>query len=218
MSVLIFYMPPYYRSFVGDDYVQLDYVSDFLQRPFTAYQVFNPFQLLWYYRPLQNLWFLANRLVFGLNPFGYYYLQICLHLVAVALVYRVARQLGIGTVAALAGAALFAIRSHHADVVTWISSVAIILTAIFALLALSSYLSYVRRPARWPLLLLTTVFFLLGLLSHEEGFLLPPLLLFWSLGIGDWRLKERQEMGSFLLMFLVMVAYLPIQFMRDNAV
>ena len=192
LATLLIYWPPYAGAFVGDDYVQLRYVRDFLERPFSAYQVFNPFWLKWYYRPLQNLWFLANRLVFGLNPFGYYYLQICLHLVAVALVYRVARQTGLGATAALAGAALFAIRDHHADVVAWISSIAIVLAAVFTLLALSSYLSYRRRPARHTLLL-TALFFLLALLSHEEGFLLPPLLLFWRLEIGDWRL----EIGNF---------------------
>ena len=221
LATLSIYLPPYARAFVGDDYVQLSYVRDFLERPFSAYQVFNPFWLPWYYRPFQNLWFLANRLIFGLNPFGYYYLQICLHLAAAALVYRVARQMGLAAPAALVSAALFAIREHHADVVAWISSIAIVLAAVFTLLAVSSYLSYRRRPARHRLLL-TVLFFLLALLSHEEGFLLPPLLLFWRLEIGDWRLSisnlQRREIVMFLFMLLSLVAYLPIQLWRDNAV
>jgi hypothetical protein len=226
LLTIFVYLPPYHAAFVGDDYVQLDYISEFLSRPFTAYRVFDPFWLPWYYRPTQNLWFLANRLIFGLNPFGYYYSQICFHALAVALVYRVARQLGLRPWAALASAALFALHGHFLDVVTWISSIAIVMAAIFSLLSLSAFLSYLERPQRPWLLAATVAFFLLTLLSHEEAILLPPFLLLLRVRLRERQsllrnahhslMKDRRETAAFLFMFALVAGYLVLQFTRPN--
>ncbi|MBP6805017.1 MAG: hypothetical protein KA362_12975, partial [Chloroflexi bacterium] len=42
LAVLVIYFPPYARAWVGDDYVQLGWILDFVQRPFTAYKLFDP--------------------------------------------------------------------------------------------------------------------------------------------------------------------------------
>lgn len=238
------FFPPYHSAFVGDDYVQLGYVYPFVERPLHVYRVFDPYWLPWYYRPLQNVWFLANRLIFGLEPFGYYALQLLVHLLAVALVYRVARQFRLSRFAAVGSAALFAIHAHHVDVVAWISSIAIVLAAVFSLASLSAYLSYRQRPTKQvstelvsskpasphrSLLLLTLVFFLLTLSTHEESFLLPPFLLLMRLASGDWRRsgfnlrsllsslkKAWPETAVFLIMFLALAVYLYWQFTRPN--
>src|SRR5690554_585154 len=70
------YLPPYKEAFVGDDYLHLGYIAGFLDNPLRSLRVFYPLWTTWYYRPLQNLWFLANRSLFALTPFGYYYLQV----------------------------------------------------------------------------------------------------------------------------------------------
>ncbi|MBK8984866.1 MAG: hypothetical protein IPM39_02105 [Chloroflexi bacterium] len=177
LAVVGVYFPPYARAWVGDDYVQLGYILDFVQRPFTAYQLFNPTTLGWYYRPLQNVWFLANRLLFGLNPAAFYWQMVLWHALATALVYRTARQWGIRPFAAACATALFAIHGHYVDVVAWVSSVAIVMTAVFSLLSLSFYLEYLHR-SRSRHLALTFLFFLLALFSHEEAILLPIFFLF----------------------------------------
>ncbi|MCI0397982.1 MAG: hypothetical protein L0322_24055, partial [Chloroflexi bacterium] len=129
------YLPPYADSFIGDDFVQQWRIRHLVHNPAGAYRILSPFWTDWYYRPAQNLWFLANRLLFGLQPAAYYALQIGWHLLAVALVYRLARRLGLGRPGALAGAALFAINAQHALTVSWISSIAIIMAAVFSLVA-----------------------------------------------------------------------------------
>jgi hypothetical protein len=191
LAAVVVYFPPYARAWVGDDYVQLGYVLEFVAEPLTAVRLFNPFTLTWYYRPLQNVWFLVNRLVFGLEPFAFYWQLLLLHALATALVYRVTRQWGVRPFAAVAATTLFAIHAHFVDVVAWVSSVAIVMTAVFSMLSLSFFLEYCQgtrareggRDARAPRgrLWLTALFFLLALLSHEEAVLLPPFLLLVAL-------------------------------------
>ncbi|RMG99578.1 MAG: hypothetical protein D6706_05255, partial [Chloroflexi bacterium] len=231
------YFPPYHGSFVGDDYVQLDYIAPYVERPFSALALLNPFTLPWYYRPIQNWWFLFNRLVFGLNPFGYYAFLLGLHLLAVALVYRVARQLQIRPFAALIATTLFAIHGHHLDVVAWISSMAIVSGVVFTLAAVSAFLSWLHHHNRKHLGL-ALLFYFLSLITHEEGFLLPPLLVwlhmlhtarrtqpkrrkkgkmaekrFWQ----GWQWPvSGEETAVFLIMAISVIGYLVIQFTRPN--
>ncbi len=196
LATAVIYMPPFIRSFVGDDYIQFDYVKRFVIEPATILQVFNPNAVPWYFRPTQNIWFWLNRLILGWEPFGYYIILLWFHALAVALMYRVARQFRLGVAAALLTAVLFAIHPHWVDVVTWISSVAIVMGVIFSLAAVSGMMGYLRRPSN-PRLLLVFFITLLALLTHEETVLLPPflllLLIMWRLEIGDWRLKRERK-------------------------
>jgi hypothetical protein len=235
LGTMVVYMPPFIRSFVGDDYIQFDYVKRFIVQPATILQVFNPNAVPWYYRPTQNIWFWLNQLVLGWEPFGYYIILLWFHALAVALIYRVGRQFRLGVAAALLTAVLFAIHGHWVDVVTWISSVAIVMGAIFSLAAVSGMMGYLARPSTSRLVL---VFFItvLALLTHEETVLLPPflllLLVIGRLGDGEIRrlkrvpqspnlsasqsLISRQELVTFGLLFLLTAVLIVIQFTRPN--
>ncbi len=226
------YFPPFAWAFVGDDYVQFDYIKEVIARPWLSLALFNPYYLPWYYRPLQLLWFWLLEGVFHFTPHGYYWIELLFHALAVALVYRVARQLKLGAFTAVLAATLFAIHSHWVDVVSWLSSIAIVLAAVFSLLALSAWLSYLKRPSTRQLLL-TLLFCLLTFLSHEESILLPPFLLLIlvtkRLEIGDWRLRRSRSIANlqslispkefllFATLGLLTAAYLYFQFTRPNA-
>ncbi len=216
LAALVVYFPPYAGSWVGDDYVQLGYVLNFVQRPFAAFQLFNPTTLGWYYRPLQNLWFLANRLAFGLHPAVFYWQLLLGHALATALVYRTARQWGIRPFAAACATALFAIHGHYVDVVGWVSSVAIVMTAVFSLLSLSFYLDYLHH-ARPRHLALTFLFFLLALFSHEEAILLPIFFLFVAYAAPNrGRPRPRAHFATLALMLGLTAVMVIIQFTRPN--
>ena len=225
------YYPPFAHGWVGDDYVQLGYVREIVERPLTFLQIFHPTWTIWYYRPTQNLWFLFGQLLFGQQPEIFYAIQIGMHMLVVSLVYRIARQIGLHPYVALGSAALFAIHGHHVDVVTWISAIAIVLVALFSLAAVSSFLGYLKRPS--PLtLLFTTLACILALLSHEEAILLPPFLLLLLI-LHRYKRSGRKSSHSplstlhfplsksekriFLLLFGLIVIYLIIQISRPNA-
>ncbi len=233
------YYPPFNWAFVGDDYVQFDYIKDVIANPWVGFSLFNPYYLSWYYRPLQLVWFSLLEAIFHFVPQGFYWMGLLVHVLTVSLVYRVARQLKLGPFTAVLATTLFAIHSHWVDVVSWISSIAIVLAAVFSLLALSAWLSYLKRPSTRQLLL-TLLFCLLTFLSHEESVLLPPILLLVLLAerveIGEWRLKSRsiisntsaalrtslqsliskKELLLFATLGLITLAYLYFQFTRAN--
>lgn len=207
LFTIMLYFPPYADAWVGDDYIQFDYIKPFFERPFTAYQLFNPYELTWYYRPLQNLWFLINQLILGYIPVGYYMILLGFHAIAIALIYRVTRQLKFSYFASFVCAGLFAIHGHWVDVVTWLSSVAIVTSGILNLLALSVWISYLKRQSIKKLLL-TIIVCISTLLAHEEGLLLAPFLLLLliverleighkqgrnrsTLRLRDWRLSKK---------------------------
>ncbi len=215
MLITALYMPPYSTEFVGDDFVQLGFIAEFLGHPATAYQVFHPTWTTWYYRPVQNLWILANRLVFGLDPFGYYWHQVLWHALTVTLVYRLARNLRVPGLAALTGAVLFALNLHHHDVVAWISSIAIIQGAAVSMLAAICYLRYLDRPVRRRYLIVTVVLSLLVFTIHEESLLLLPFLV--AVRMTDQRRPVgRPEWVALALLILANGAYVVMQVTRPN--
>lgn len=212
---LLLYFPPYATEFVGDDFVQVGMVDEWVVNPARAIVAFDPGWSGWYYRPLQNLWFLLNRLLFGLNAAGYYGLSVLWHPLATALVYSTGRRLGLKQPASVAATALFALHVQHHSVVSWLSSVAILMQATFSLAAFASYLHYRRgRPSpRW--LGLTALFGGLALFSHEEGVLLPPFLLAYHL-IADGRRGRSAERSTLLLLLAVAVLFGVIHLTRPN--
>ncbi len=233
LAMMLIFFPPFAKAFVGDDYVQLDYVLKFVGHPFAALEIFNPYWSGWYYRPLQNLWFLLNRTLFYYGPFGYYWMGLLMHGLGIAMLVGLARKVGLRWETAVACGALFAIHKHYVDVVSWISAIAIVLAGLFSMASLATYTQYLhKRNGRY--LLLTFLFFLLTLLSHEEGFFLPPLLLLWRFlntkptkskketGGRRQRLAQvvrvisRTEWGMFGVMAVLIALYLFFQITRTN--
>lgn len=215
---LVVYLPPYHQFFIGDDYVQLERASVFLDAPWRAYQMFSPFWTDWYYRPVQNLWFLTNRLLFGLTPLGFYYALAGAHLLTGSLFYALLRRAKVGAGVALGVMALFLVNGRHQDVASWLSSIAIIGAALLSLAATGCYVIYLQRPGRNKWLWAAGGLALTALVTHEEGVLLPPFLLFIHL-LGRYKSKRwltRPEQITFALLFATCLAYLFFQFTRTN--
>jgi len=210
-------LAPYFIHFIGDDYVQLWRIRNIVASPESAIEIFSPYWTDWYYRPLQNLWFLLNRLIFGLEPPGYYFLQIYCHLIVVSLVFLIARGLRLGRWVAFGVATLFAINGQHQLTVGWISSIGNILSIMFAMASFAAYLGYLRYPERKQYVSLTVLFAVFAMLSHEVGFVLPFLLLglrlLWPISLP----VNRLEKTAGTLIACLTILYLTIQIIRPNA-
>jgi hypothetical protein len=96
-------------------------------------------------------------------------LNIALHAAAALLVWSLARRLG---AAALPAALLFAAHPVHAEAVAWTTGRAELLAAVFVLAAWRAHLS--ERPASG---LLAALYLALAVLSKENAFVAPLLLL-----------------------------------------
>lgn|GEM_PF-1731271 len=142
------------------------------------------------FQPLALASFAITYQVAGLAPFGYLLGNWALHLLATALVYRLAwslsaRQAWVATFTAL----VFALHPMHVEAVVWVSERGTLLGACFSVLALLGWWRYLeRRRARDYGL--TLACFLLAVLSRPTAIVLPlalPLLAWWKQRPGERR-------------------------------
>src|SRR5512140_284964 len=127
-------------KFVYDDRMQiLENVSitrwSYAPQYFTknVWALIDPHILANYYRPLFLLWLRINYALFGLNPTGWHFLSVGLHVVAVLQVFWLGRRLLKSEWAAASAGALFAAHPVHIESVTWISGVTDPMLAVFML-------------------------------------------------------------------------------------
>ncbi len=150
-----------------------------------------PYETNWI--PLTWLSLLVDHQLYGLEPAGYHWTNVALHLSSVVLLFWVlAGWTGApGRSAFVAG--VFALHPLHVESVAWISERKDCLAGLFWMLGLAAYAGYVRRPAalRFGAVLLCLT---LGLLSKALLVSFPFALLLLDL----WPLRRLQQAdGSF---------------------
>ncbi len=137
------------------------------------------------WRPLRTLSFALDRTLFGTGSPGPHLANALLHGVAAGLVLAVGLCLGLGDLAAAAGAAVFAFHPVQAEAVAWVSSRGDLLAAVVVLAAVLLHLR--RSHAAWPAALCG-----LGLLAKESAAAAPLLLLAADFAAGGTaRVRER---------------------------
>ncbi len=127
-----------------------------------------------YYRPLQDVWLALNYHLFGLEPYGWHVSSIAVQLIAVYLVFRIARELTLDRLAAAFGAALYGLMPIHAQAVVWASAIPLSLSGTFALGAILCFITRKRAPHR--MLAIALALFVAALLSHESPVVLPAII------------------------------------------
>lgn len=100
------------------------------------------------YNPLHRIGYWIQLSLWGLDPRGYHAVSALLHVANTALVYALARRLGVGRRAAVFAAALFAVHPTRAEVVAWISAQKDLGSASFALSSLCLYAPIATGAAR----------------------------------------------------------------------
>jgi hypothetical protein len=217
LATLILFLPPYLDSFIGDDFVQQWRIRKLIATPEESYNVFRPDWTNWYYRPLQNLWFLGNRLLLGLLPSGYYYLQVLWHLLSISLIYNIARRIDVGPFGAFVAALLFAINSEHHLTVDWVSSIGMVAATMLSLVSVMLFLNFLRRGNQARYLILVILLWVAALLFHETAILMP-VIYFWIWLTDPGRSRINVPVIFFgAVMAGISLAYVLVQFTRENA-
>ena len=127
-----------------------------------------------YYRPLQDVWLWANYRMFGVAPAGWHIAIVAIHLVAVWLVFRIARELTQERWTPIIAATLFGVLPIHAQAVVWPTAIPLPLSATFELAA---FLVFIRRERNQPSAkFLAPMFYAMALLSHESAVMFPLIL------------------------------------------
>lgn len=135
-----------------------------------------------YYRPLFLLWLRLNEFLFGTrNPSGWHLTTLLLHLVAVALVFRLMQRTLPTLTAVTIATAIFALHPGHVESVGWISGCT---EPLMACAFIGSLLCWMNRTRRngvgW--LLASWLLFLAALLVKETAIILPALVAVYAYG------------------------------------
>ncbi len=99
------------------------------------------------YIPLTTLTFAAEHYFFGFNKFIFHLVNVLLHLVNVILVLLLAKRMGLSLKAAALAALIFGIHPMKVESVAWVTELKDVLYALFYLLALHQYWSYLKTKA-----------------------------------------------------------------------
>jgi protein O-mannosyl-transferase len=137
-----------------------------------------------YWRPLFVIWMSLNFSLFGLNAPAWHVANIILHLLVIALAYRVLLTLKVRPLVCAIAVWLFAVHPAHVESVTWISGSPDLLVSAFML---GSYLCYLRargepRRLRWAGAL---ALYVAALLSKEIAVVFPAIIFGTELALRD---------------------------------
>jgi hypothetical protein len=194
---LLLYSPVLHDFFALDDFIWLSQartpdLGDFLRRavsfpPAGATEIYTPF-----WRPLIDVYFFTAWRLFGLDPLPYRVINVALHGVAGVLTALLARQVLHSWRAGLMAGGLFVLLPTYDFAVAWISDITELLGACWYLLALTSYVGFLRGGAHARRLYLGALGALaLGLLTKESTATLPATLALVTLAVQP--LRSRQQ-------------------------
>jgi len=189
-----------WRSFVNDSW----WFRNPLKLPQSAY-----------YRPLQDVWLWANYQLFGFAPPGWHLAIVAIHLIAVWLVFWIARELTESRWTPIIAAMLFGVLPVHAQAVVWPTAIPLPLSAIFELAAFLVFIRRDRDPRATKIL--APLFYAMALLSHESAVMFPLLIVTYVVLLAPKREASRRERfvraGVAAVPFLIEVAiYLAIRY------
>jgi lipopolysaccharide biosynthesis regulator YciM len=162
-------MPVFSNGFVFDDDVYLvhnEHVQAGLTRASIAWAFTTGHGSNWH--PLTWLSLQLDHELFGMQPWGYHFVNLVLHVVNTVLLLRILwKMTGAWWQSALV-AALFTLHPLHVESVAWLAERKDVLSTFFGFLAVVAYGSYVNRP--------TVVRYLLILLAYAASLLAKPML------------------------------------------
>jgi tetratricopeptide (TPR) repeat protein len=176
VATVMAYQPAWHGGFIWDDDI---YVTD---NPLLTAS--DGWQRIWFsrdapsqYFPLTYSVFRLERTMFGLNPAGFHWVNILFHAGNALLVWKVLRRLNVPG-AGLA-ALIFALHPVQVESVAWITELKNIMSLLFSLLAMLTWLSFIETEGRqrWQFYLSTLCLYLLALLSKSTACTLPAALL-----------------------------------------
>ena len=176
LLTILIYRPAWHGGFIWDDdrYVTHNHL---LTAPDGLRRIWFSLDAPSQYFPLTYTVLRIERSLWGLNPTGYHWVNILLHVANALLVWRVLSRLKIP--GASLAAAVFAVHPVQVESVAWISELKNVLMGFFFLLTLWMWIEYVdpTRRHRSLFYLGALVFYFLALFAKATACTLPAALL-----------------------------------------
>jgi len=136
------------------------------------------------WHPITWLSLMLDCQLFGTNPGWMHLINLLLHIVNTLLLFTVLKKMTGSLWPSAFVAAAFALHPMHVESVAWIAERKDVLSTLFWLLTMATYLAYICRPVAFRYAL-TLVLFALGLMAKPMLVTLPFVLLlldYWPLG------------------------------------
>ena len=154
---------------IGNAYVREGLSLNSIKWAFTTLHASN-------WHPLTWLSLLTDSQLFGMNPMGFHVVNVLLHILSSALLFLLFHYMTGAFWRSALVAALFALHPLHVESVAWISERKDVLSALFLMLTLLLYTSYLKGGRRSRYFAALAVF-ALGLMAKPMLVTLPALLL-----------------------------------------
>ncbi len=144
------------------------------------------------WHPLTWLSYLVDYQLYGLNPRGYHLTNVLLHAAAAIALFLVLWQMTGELWLSGFVAAIFAVHPLRAESVAWVAERKDVLSGLFFMLTLASYVGYVRHSFSLLRYLLVITIFALGLMAKPMLVTLPLVLLL----LDYWPLKRTRFLAA----------------------
>ena len=152
-----------------------------------------------YWHPLAWLSHMTDVELFGLNPGGHHFVSMMFHIICSMLLFLTLNLMTGSVWKSFFTASLFALHPLNADTVAWAAERKNLLSTLFWMLTVLSYIYYASRP-NFIKYLLVVIVFLLGILSKPMLVTLPCALLlldYWPLRRFQWASYDVQSLPQF---------------------
>ena len=146
------------------------------------------------WHPLTTLSHMLDCQLYGLSPGGHHFGNVLLHTIATLLLFLLLQETTSAVWASAFVAVVFAIHPLHVESVAWIAERKDVLSAVFFMVTLLTYLSYARKPNAWRYLAVA-VAFVCGLMSKPMLVTVPLILLLFDY----WPLRRNERVTRLIL-------------------
>ncbi|KJJ84805.1 Tetratricopeptide TPR_2 repeat protein [Candidatus Omnitrophus magneticus] len=199
MLTVIIYMPTLKNDFIwdDDDYV---YKNELIQKSDGLFRIWFSRETVQYYPVVFSSFWFEHKL-WGLQPFGYHFVNIFFHILNMLLLLKLVKK--IYPRAAIPVALIFAVHPIQVETVAWITERKNILALFFFLSTCLSYLEYQREKKDWQYFR-TLALFIFALLSKSISlyFVFVPILYKWWKGFKITVEDIKESVPFFVIGFL----------------
>lgn len=168
---LVIYYKSLFGSFIFDDVIVI------LREPLLKKENFWDFlkELPFKERPVRLLTFYFDRLIWGLNPFGFRFTNVVIHIINGILLYFLLLKLNLKKIVAFFATAIFLFHFANPATVCYITGRKDLLGFFFSLLSFYSLLIYGEKKGN-VYLFIALLFFLLAIFTKEMYITLPLII------------------------------------------
>ena len=171
------------NGFIGDDHgfiVEWNEIKSFKNIPSLLAGAV-PFNHGGVYRPLRGVIYTISYKLWGLNPAGYHFQSILVHLACTILVYFVVLQITKKNIIAFMSGLLFGVHPIHTGAIAFITSSFDQIGIIFFLASLYFYLKFSEKKTGKKELVISIIFATLAFFTYELALTLPLVIILHDL-------------------------------------